>query len=101
MATLEALAPEIRELNVTELQPAIKHPTIFEWFDVLQPGQAFYILNDHDPKPLYYQMLAIRGKVFDWKYEEKGPQIWKVLIKKTIGDDGITVGELAAADIRK
>jgi regulator of cell morphogenesis and NO signaling len=88
-------------LNVTLIEPRLKHPTIFEHFDALQPGQAFYILNDHDPKPLYYQMIAVRGNVFTWKYEEQGPDIWKVLITKNVDEKGTTVGALAAADIRK
>jgi regulator of cell morphogenesis and NO signaling len=90
----------IGTLNVTLIEPRLKHPTIFDRFDSLQPGQAFYILNDHDPKPLYYQMIAVRGNIFTWKYEEQGPDIWKVLITKNI-EKGATVGELAAADIRK
>jgi len=45
-------------------------------------------------------MIAVRGNVFTWKYEEEGPEIWKVLITKNI-EKGATVGELAAADIRK
>jgi regulator of cell morphogenesis and NO signaling len=89
------------ELNVTLLEPKLKHPTIFKHFDSLKPGEAFYILNDHDPKPLYYQLIAERGNVFSWKYEEQGPLWWKVLIKKNNADEGPTLGELAAADIRK
>ena len=88
-------------LNVTLLEPKLKHPTIFQWFDDLPAGKAFYILNDHDPKPLYYQMIAERGNVFSWQYEEKGPQCWKVLIKKNTEEEGPTLGELAAADVRK
>jgi regulator of cell morphogenesis and NO signaling len=90
----------IGTLNVNLIEPRLKHPTIFDRFDSLQPGQAFYILNDHDPKPLYYQMIAVRGNIFTWKYEEQGPDIWKVLITKNL-EKGATVGELAAADIRK
>jgi regulator of cell morphogenesis and NO signaling len=86
-------------LNVTLLEPRLKHPTIFSYFDNLQPGEAFQILNDHDPKPLYYQMLAERGNVFTWQYIEKGPQQWVVEIKKN--EAGVTIGEIVAKDIRK
>lgn len=98
---METLEEALFELNVTLLEPKLKHPTIFKHFDSLQPGEAFYILNDHDPKPLYYQMIAERGNVFTWKYEEKGPVWWKVLIQKNNAGEGPTLGELAAADIRK
>ncbi len=88
-------------LNVTLIEPRLKHPTIFKYFDALQPGVGFMILNDHDPKPLYYQLLGERGNIFTWTYLEKGPQWWKVMIKKNDEDAGETVGEIAAADIRK
>lgn len=86
-------------LNVTLLEPRLKHPTIFNYFDELAYGESFQILNDHDPKPLYYQMLAERGNVFTWQYLEKGPQQWLVEIRKN--EKGVTVGEVVAKDIRK
>src|SRR6476661_4220132 len=86
-------------LNVTLIEPRLKHPTIFKHFDALKPGQAFQILNDHDPKPLYYQMLGERGNVFSWEYLEKGPS-WRVQIRKNDGDVE-TLGEIATRDLRK
>jgi regulator of cell morphogenesis and NO signaling len=86
-------------LNVTLLEPRQKHPTIFRYFDALQPGEAFQILNDHDPKPLYYQMLGERGNVFSWEYLEKGP-MWLVQIRKNDGEVE-TLGEIATKDLRK
>lgn len=46
-------------------------------------------------------MIAERGNCFTWTYTEQGPAIWKVLIKKNSVDEGQTVGEIAAADVRK
>lgn len=92
---------ELFTLNVTLLEPRLKHPTIFKYFDALKAGAAFQILNDHDPKPLYYQMIAERGNIFSWTYLEKGPQWWKVQIKKNDPEDGETIGEIAAKDLRK
>jgi len=91
----------IESLFVPDLQPAIKHPTIFRKFDNLNEGESFVIINDHDPKPLYYQLLAERGSIFDWEYLEQGPEIWRVHIKKNKAAEGETVGEIAAKDIRK
>ena len=51
-------------LNVTLLEPRMKHPTIFARFDELNPGESLTIHNDHDPKPLYYQLLGERGNIF-------------------------------------
>ncbi len=89
-------------LNVTEIEPRLKHPTIFEHFDAMVPGEGFIILNDHDPKPLYYQLLGERGNVFTWEYLESGPEWWRVRIAKPAGEaKGETIGEIAAKDIRK
>lgn len=47
-------------------------------------GDFFIIINDHDPKPLGYQMTAMHGEDrFSWEYLEKGPEVWKVRIGKT------------------
>jgi uncharacterized protein (DUF2249 family) len=46
-------------------------------------GGAFLLVNDHDPKPLYYQFAAERSGQFDWQYRESGPEVWCVQIRKT------------------
>jgi regulator of cell morphogenesis and NO signaling len=94
-------AGDVFELNVTLIQPRLKHPTIFQHFDELKAGEAFRILNDHDPKPLYYQMIAERGNIFSWTYLLKGPQWWRVEIKKNEAGQEVTIGEIAAKDLRK
>ncbi|MBK8922961.1 MAG: iron-sulfur cluster repair di-iron protein [Saprospirales bacterium] len=89
-------------LNVTLLEPRQKHPTIFNRFDMLTEGESLTIHNDHDPKPLYYQMLGERGNVFVWEYLEQGPEWWKVRITKRIaGESDETLGQIAAKDLRK
>jgi regulator of cell morphogenesis and NO signaling len=89
-------------IDVTVIEPKLKHPTIFQTFDLLADNEAFVIHNDHDPKPLYYQLKGERGDIFSWEYLEKGPDFWKVKIKKTIGAlSEPTIGELVANDFRK
>ncbi|HZJ19025.1 MAG TPA: iron-sulfur cluster repair di-iron protein [Pricia sp.] len=89
-------------LNVTLLEPKLKHPTIFNRFDALNEGESLTIHNDHDPKPLYYQLLAERGNIFTWGYLEQGPEWWKVKIRKRVtGENEETLGALAAKDLRK
>lgn len=89
-------------LDVTVIEPRLKHPTIFQNFDSLTPGEAFIIHNDHDPKPLYYQLLAERGQTFTWEYLEQGPEIWHVRIgKRALEENAETIGELVAKDYRK
>lgn len=90
-------------LDVTKIEPKRKHPEIFEYFDKLNPGECLVIENDHDPKPLYYELIGERGNIFTWTYTEKGPEWWIVEIAKNTADDegGITIGSIAAEDMRK
>ncbi len=89
-------------LNVTLLEPRQKHPTIFVRFDELAEGASLTIHNDHDPKPLYYQLLGERGNIFTWEYQEQGPEWWIVKITKRInGENDETLGQIAAKDLRK
>lgn len=89
-------------LNVTLLEPKQKHPTIFVRFDALAEGESLTLHNDHDPKPLYYQLLGERGNIFTWEYLEEGPEWWKVRIsKKRSGEQDETLGQIAAKDLRK
>jgi hemerythrin-like domain-containing protein/uncharacterized protein (DUF2249 family) len=62
-----------------------KHPTIFRTFEDLPVGQAMLLVNDHDPKPLYYQFAAERTGQFEWRYLENGPEVWQVEIRRTAG----------------
>jgi uncharacterized protein (DUF2249 family) len=62
--------------------PAQRHATIFDLVDKLAPGASFILVNDHDPKPLYYQLEAEYPKQFSWTYLERGPEIWRVEINK-------------------
>ena len=90
-------------LDVTVIEPRFKHPTIFDKFDLVLPGNSFIIHNDHDPKPLYYQFLAERGQIFTWEYLETGPEVWRVKIGKLKIDETPeeTIGEMVTRDYRK
>lgn len=70
-------------VDVRNIIPRERHPLIFGTFDQLAPGDAFLLVNDHDPKPLYYQFQAERSASFAWEYLESGPEVWKVRIAKT------------------
>lgn len=96
------ISPDQNILNVTLIEPRMKHPAIFEKFDLLRNKESLTLLNDHDPKPLYYQLLNERGNIFSWEYLEQGPDQWIVRIsKKQNGDLEKTLGQLAAEDFRK
>ncbi len=70
------------ELDVRAIPPRDKHPSIFRAFDSLTSGQTLTLVNDHDPRPLRYQLMAERPDTFDWEYEAQGPEVWRVNIKR-------------------
>lgn len=67
-------------VDVRTIIPRERHPLIFRTFDALQPGESFELVNDHDPKPLYYQFAAEHEGQFTWDYLEEGPEVWRVRI---------------------
>ncbi len=73
-------APENAVLDVRVIPPRDKHPTIFRTFDALAEGEAFVLVNDHDPVPLRYQFQHERSNLFEWSYMEEGPEVWRVRI---------------------
>jgi len=69
-------------IDVRQIPPRDRHPLIFQTFDNLALGEAFVLVNDHDPRPLYYQFLHERADQFTWNYLEQGPEVWRVEIGK-------------------
>jgi regulator of cell morphogenesis and NO signaling len=88
-------------IDVTVIEPKLRHPVIFQKFDELAFGEEITIYNDHDPKPLFYQLQVERGPVFEWNYIEQGPIRWAVNIRKTKTESAATIGEIVAMDWRK
>lgn len=70
-------------LDIRQTPPPQKHPTIFQTFASLTPGQGFILINNHDPKSLYYQFVHEHAGQFTWEYLEESPDIWRVQIGRT------------------
>ena len=70
-------------IDVRTIPPRERHPLIFGTFDQLSPGDALLLVNDHDPKPLFYQFQAESKNEFTWDYLEQGPDVWRVRIGKS------------------
>lgn len=73
-----------RTLDVRVIPPREKHPTIFDTFASLAPGESFVLVNDHDPKPLRYQFEAEHRGEYGWTYLEQGPSVWRVEISRAV-----------------
>jgi uncharacterized protein (DUF2249 family) len=69
-------------LDVRQEPPARRHELIFDTYDALGGGESFELVNDHDPKPLWYQFEAEHTGLFTWDYLEQGPETWRVQIGK-------------------
>jgi uncharacterized protein (DUF2249 family) len=76
----DAMSDHDQLLDVRQEIPARRHELIFETYGALSPGDGFVLVNDHDPKPLYYQFAAEHANQFEWDYLEEGPQVWRVRI---------------------
>ncbi len=75
--------PPDGNLDVRTVAPRERHPLIFSTFDALTAGESFVLINDHDPKPLYYQFAAERAGQFGWDYLATGPAEWRVRVSRT------------------
>ncbi len=69
-------------IDVRPIAPRERHPLIFDTFARLQPNESFELVNDRDPKPLFYQFQAELPGLFSWDYLEQGPDVWRVRIGK-------------------
>lgn len=74
----------VKEFDVRPHPPAQRHDMVFGAFDELKAGEAFVFTNDHDPKPLYYQIEAESKEPFTWEYLQAGPDAWTVKVAKTL-----------------
>lgn len=74
------------QLDVRTEPPASRHEMIFRTYEGLTPGQDFELVNDHDPKPLYYQLTAEHPGEFEWTPVEEGPEIWRIRIGRVASD---------------
>ncbi|WP_435183711.1 DUF2249 domain-containing protein [Halobellus sp. EA9] len=62
-------------LDLRDVPPAERHPKIHEAFAELESGETLELVNDHEPKPLFYEMQA-EVDSFDadgYEVERRGP----------------------------
>ena len=78
----DASVEETYELDLRQIPGPQRHPLIFSKFDALAVGEAFRILNDHDPIPLNRQFESIRPGQAHWEYIVRGPNIFRIQIRR-------------------
>lgn len=88
-------------IDVTTIEAASRHSTIFKEFELLNPGESFAISSDHDPAPLLTEMRNRYRNSTVWEYMEQGPAVWIVKFTKTVGEySDKTIAEIVTKDIR-
>jgi len=80
MSTLDTLTPAAIDLRT--LAPRERHAQVFGRFDALQAGQSMQLVNDHDPRPLRFQLDDRARGQFEWTPLEAGPDVWRVQITR-------------------
>lgn len=58
MQLLHKVVDTMTEIDVREIPPNERHDRIHATFEGLDAGETLTIINDHEPKPLYYEMAA-------------------------------------------
>ncbi|HLG62359.1 MAG TPA: DUF2249 domain-containing protein [Ktedonosporobacter sp.] len=81
------MAEQTATLDVRTIPPRERHPLIFSRLDALQVGEALLLVNDHDPKPLRYQLQAERPEEFSWEPQEEGPEEWVIRIGRVAEEE--------------
>ena len=81
-AAWNSLLPQGQVLDLRETPRARRHGTVFYAFDQLQVGESFYLVNDHDPQPLQYQMEELRPGELSWDYEQRGPDEFRIKVSR-------------------
>jgi uncharacterized protein (DUF2249 family) len=70
------------ELDVRPLRKPDKHPAIFAAYNALGVGEAFVLLNNHDPQHLHDEFESDHPGSYGWEYVDRGPEIWRIRIGK-------------------
>jgi uncharacterized protein (DUF2249 family) len=73
-------------IDVRRIARGGRHPRVFARYARLAPGEAFILVNSHDPKPLRRELDAIHSGAFSWDYLVTGPDEWRVRIGRIAVD---------------
>lgn len=85
-------------LDLRQLPPVQRHRTVMAAWAALDADQALTLLSDHDPLPLYLQLAHDHAGRFHWEYLERGPEQWRVRLRKGDFPDPGFKPELKMAD---
>ncbi|MFB6270043.1 MAG: DUF2249 domain-containing protein [Halobacterium sp.] len=87
--------------DVRNMPPSRRHAVLTDTFDLLEPGESFVLVNDHDPEPLYHELRSTHGDVVGWSYGARDAGEWRVEIAKTGESAAVDDGAAATFDVRE
>src|SRR5699024_5358243 len=91
-----------KDIDVRTLIPTERHKLLLKMFKELPKDESFTFINDHDPKPLYYEFCSIFGDVVGWEYLSRDSRAWKVRVTRTEDSKGRDMsGASTLIDLRK
>lgn len=68
-------------LDVRPVEPKDRFERIMGEYERLAAGESMELTVDHDPKCMYYTLLATHGApAFSFEYLEDGPETWRVRV---------------------
>ncbi|HLT78709.1 MAG TPA: DUF2249 domain-containing protein [Ferrovibrio sp.] len=70
-------------IDVRFVAPPMRNALILGNAMRLSLGEALLFVDDHDPKPVLYQLRNGFPSSFRWKYRAKGPDVWQICISRT------------------
>lgn len=97
---MTASISETQSIDLRPLPRPQRHVLVFRYFDALAPGEAFELVNDHDPLGLLHQFHELLPGQFTWDYRKQGPDEWRVVLGRAdngsaapqVHDDGCGCG---------
>jgi uncharacterized protein (DUF2249 family) len=75
------------ELDVRQVPKPQRHPLIFDRFTGLALGEAFVLVNSHDPRHLREEFERDHPGRYSWEYLETGPTDWRIRIGKSAASE--------------
>lgn len=73
----------LRKIDIRELDPIVRYPTVAETFESLKAGEKLELTNDHDLQHLLkYKFTLDYPDEYDYEYLEQGTDVWRVIITK-------------------
>lgn len=73
---------ETGELDVRDMRKPDRHPAIFAAYGDLEVGEAFTLVNDHDPQPLRAEFEREHRGSHRWEYLSRGTPEWRIRITR-------------------